>query len=342
MQFRPCKTRKALCRLFAVLLLCAALSAGAEAPFAGRTADYEYDYLPVYRSGPDTKRRIAITVDDCYQPENLARIAKWAHDAGGKLTIFPIGENLSRKNMDTILKKCALKWGFEIENHTWSHERVFRLPAEEMAAQIWKQDRGVDELLGVRYEQHFFRLMGGDGTTDQRTHSYLKQLGYKGIAEWSCSGSDSTDEEIKKALAPGAIYLFHTTDADAKKLKWFIPYATKQGYKLVTLNRLLGYDHNAVSKLSRDSEMPDPLPYRKDWRTHKAGDYAWDILCMQDKLREMGYLTMDGPSTGYYGEKTRDAIQAYQADHGLPADGVADPRTQKLLLDGEDAPEECD
>ena len=101
--------------------------------------------------------------------------------------------------------------------------------------------------------------MGGDGEYDQRTHNYLRQLGYLGIADWSLSGSDADLERIKSSLAPGKIYLFHTTDADTAKLKEFIPYAVSQGYELVTLNELLGLEANAVSDLSTaETTMPEP------------------------------------------------------------------------------------
>jgi hypothetical protein len=223
------------------------------------------------------------------------------------------------------------KLGDGAENHTWSHARIFRLPEQEMAAEIWKQRAALNKLLGANYEQHFFRLMGGDGETDQRTHNYLSQLGYRGIASWSISGSDASMDMIKSALRPGAVYLFHTTDGDTRKLKEFIPYAVSQGYKLVTLNALLGYEDNALTAYA-EQDMPAPRPFREDYRTHKIGDYAWNVVRMQDALRALGLLKMDGASTGYFGQQTADAVKRYQAQAGLPVTGVADSQTQKKLL----------
>ena len=287
--------------------------------------------LPVYKSADTVERKIAITVDDCFQVQNLQTIVKTAYANKGKLTLFPIGQNLSKPDMENTLKTCVFKLGYEIENHTWSHQRIFRLPETQMAEEIWKQSAALNQLLGVNYKQHFFRLMGGDGTSDARTHSYLSQLGFKGIAEWSVSGSDSTMDMIKAGLQPGAIYLFHTTDADTAKLQEFIPYAVAQGYQLVTLNELLGYRDNEVGKLTSQS-MPIPVSTANDFRTHKHGDYAWRVTEIQDALRKMGLLQMDGPSTGYYGDRTTEAVRAYQAQVGLPATGVADSETQKMLL----------
>lgn len=306
-------------------------TATVQATEAAEGQEPAFEYLPVYKKVDTFERKIAITVDDCFQVNNLQTIATLAYQNGGRLTIFPIGENLSKSGMADTLKTCVFKLGFEIENHTWSHDRIFRLSQYNMAQEIWKQSQALNLTLGVNYEQHFFRLMGGDGSSDQRTHAYLKQLGYKGIAEWSISGSDASIEEIKAHLQPGAIYLFHTTDGDTQKLMEFIPFAVAQGYQLVTMNELLGFEENAVSGYN-PQEMPIPENYTEDYRTHKVGDYAYNILLMQDKLRELGYLVMDGESTGYYGQKTADAIQKYQEEQGMPATGVADSETQKKLL----------
>ena len=287
--------------------------------------------LPVYYRGDAGAKRIAITVDDCYQVSNLRKIVGYAEAAGGKLTLFPVGENLSKPGMPALLKRCAFELGYEIENHTYSHARIFRLPEDEMAGEIWRQSAALNRALGADYRQHFLRLMGGDGETDLRIHDYLDQLGYRGIAKWSVSGSDSDLAQIKRKLAPGQIYLFHTTDADTAKLRAFIPWAVAQGYELVTLNALLGLPENEVSPL-RERTMPAPRTCAGDDHTLKVGEYTWTALRLQDRLRRLGYLDMSGPSTGYYGARTAAAVAAYQRSQGLKATGRADAATQRLLL----------
>ena len=290
-----------------------------------------FAYLPVVYKAHTEKKRIAVTVDDCYQLGNLKTIVALAEDNGAKLTLFPVGENLSNSGMPELMRHCAFDLGFEIENHTFTHARIFRLPEDEMAAEIWNQRAALNKALGVDYDQHFLRLMGGDGETDQRTHSYLKQLGYLGIAKWSVSGSDSDMEHIKGSLAPGQIYLFHTTDADTAKLKEFIPWAVSEGYELVTMNALLGMPENATAPLT-EAAMPEPAGFDDDHHTQKEGDYTWATVQLQDALRNQGYLEMDGPSTGYYGQKTARAVSDFQSAHGLEPTGEADAETQAMIL----------
>ena len=232
-----------------------------------------------------------------------------------------------------MLQRCAFDLGFEIENHTYTHSRIFRMSDDDMAAEIWKQDAALDKALGVHYQEHFLRPMGGDGDTDPRIHSYLKKLGYLGIANWSVSGSDSDMKHIRASLAPGQVYLFHCTDPDTKKLEEFIPWAVSKGYKLVTLNDLFNLPGNETSALT-DNAMPQPDYNVDDHHTLVEGEYTWVALQLQEKLRAMGYLKMDGPSTGYYGPQTAKAIAAFQQDHGLPATGQADLETQQRVLEG--------
>ncbi len=298
-----------------------------------------FDYLPVYEHASTEEKRIAITVDDCYQMENLKTIINCASTNGAKLTLFPIGENIVRSGMAEILQYCVFDLNFEIENHTYNHARIFRMSEEEMAQQIFGQSYVLNQALGVNYQEHFFRLMGGDGAKDQRTHNYLKQLGFKGIASWSYSGSNADIDHIKQHLKPGAIFLFHTTDADLPKILEFIPYAISEGYELVTMNELLGYSDNEISELTTDATVPTPQPYDYDYATVQEGDYSWAVVLIQRKLAELGYLdsasktaTAGDPADGVYGEGTTAAIMQYQQDHGLTPTGIADSQTQHMLL----------
>ena len=304
---------------------------------AGETVE-RFAYLPVVQGNSISDKRIAITVDDCFQMENLKTIANVAYANGGKLTLFPIGKNVIRDGMAEILQECVFNRGFEIENHTFNHARIFRLPVEQMANEIWQQSAAVSYALGVNYQQHFFRLMGGDGWKDQRTHAYLKQLGFIAVADWAVSGSDTSIEGIKSSLKPGNIYLFHTTDSDTEKLKTFIPYAVSQGYQLVTLNNLFDLPDNEISDLSTfDTTMPEPEPYVEEYLEMRKGDYSWSVVLIQQRLCELGFLdASDGvngnAADGVFGSGTVEAVKKYQASAGLPVTGIADTETQKKLL----------
>lgn len=296
-------------------------------------------YLPVFSKGETTQKVIAITVDDCNQTENLRQIVQCAIDNGGKLTILPIGQNLERESLREVIR-YAYENGMELENHTYTHPAFYRMTTEEMAWEIYMNNRAVSETLGVDYQMHFMRTRGGDNRHDLRTHQYMEKMGYYGMAHWTLSGSSSSVAELKSELAPGNIYLFHTTDNDLGKLLGFIPYATQQGYRLVTLNEMFGLPENETAPLS-EINMPEPDPYViPEYKLlDKKHSYVYDVCLLQQRLIELGWL--DGKADGVYGDDTYMAVGYFQKAIGMQPNGNATPETQEALYK-DDAPRSND
>ena len=296
-------------------------------------------YLPVFSKGETTQKVIAITVDDCNQTENLRQIVQCAIDNGGKLTILPIGKNLERESLREVIR-YAYENGMELENHTYTHPAFYRMTTEEMAWEIYMNNRAVSETLGVDYQMHFMRTRGGDNRHDLRTHQYMEKMGYYGMAHWTLSGSSSSVEALKSQLAPGNIYLFHTTDNDLGKLLGFIPYATQQGYRLVTLNEMFGLPENETAPLS-EINMPEPDPYViPEYKLlDKKHSYVYDVYLLQQRLIELGWL--DGTADGVYGDDTYMAVGYFQKAIGMQPNGNATPETQEALY-RDDAPRSND
>ena len=290
-------------------------------------------YGLVFSEADTEEKIIAITVDDCYQADNLQKIVDKAIEVGGKLTIFPIGQNALKKQQSQTLK-YAWEHGFELENHTFSHNGLYRITDEEMTQQVYMQQLALSHILGVEYQCHFLRPKGGDARRDQRMQMYAEQIGYYGIAHWSCAGSTSTEKEIAKALHPGAIYQFHTTSRnDLDKLLNFMPYAVEQGYQLVTLNEMFGYPENETKPLNgaaKDIPIPPLQPYARYYDVYKPMRYSWGAYLLQEKLIELGY--MKGEPDGVYGKDCAACVKAYQKDHGMEANGVADVALQEEIF----------
>ena len=296
-------------------------------------------YLPIFSKAQTTEKIIAITVDDCNQTENLRQIVQCAIDNGGKLTILPIGQNLERESLKEVIR-YAYENGMELENHTYTHPAFYRMSTEDMAREIYMNNRIVSETLGVNYQMHFMRTRGGDNRHDLRTHQYIEKMGYYGMAHWTLSGSSSSVDELKSQLAPGNIYLFHTTDTDRSLLLGFIPYATQQGYRLVTLNEMFGYPENETSPLT-EADMPEPDPYViEEYKlVNKKNNYIYDVYLIQQRLIELGWL--DSKADGVYGDATYMAVGYFQKAIGMQPNGDATPETQKALF-ADDAPRSND
>lgn len=304
------------------------VSVGEDRTLEGVYPEVKEGFLPICFGKVTDEKVVALTIDDCNQPDNLRMIVDIIDDCGGKATIFPIGENV--ESIGSILKSVVQR-GFEIENHTQSHAGLYEESDSEMAYQIWQQNAEVSRALGVDYQMHFLRPRGGDNRYDQRTHAYMRQLGYYGIAYWSQVGTGATADEVMRNLQPGDIILFHTTDQDLETLIQLVPRLYSEGYRMVTLNELYGIPDNEQSAWNGEIDVPALEPYERFDQTLKRGDYIHDVLLMQRRLEEMGF--MSGSYNGYFGAQTEKAVMAFQERYGLTADGLCGPATWRALFE---------
>ncbi len=295
-------------------------------------------FLPVYIKADTEDKRIAITVDECSGAAIVEDFARTAAKYGAKLTLFPTGENVMRKGMADVLKVCYYTMGFELENRCYSGTaRLYTMNDAMMASEIWKQEIALSYILGVRYHPHFLRLYGGDGENDLRTHTFLYEQGYLGVAHWTFNGGTMAEGKIGTNLAPGNIYFFKTTREDLRMMDLLMDEARGQGYEMVTLNELFGYEANEAEDVGNilAETMPE-LVGEVPYYFMKTGDCTWATYLLQRRLIELGYLS-EGSADGVFGSGTAAALSAFQAKLGLAATGAADPITQEKLY-ASDAP----
>jgi uncharacterized protein (TIGR02594 family) len=70
--------------------------------------------------------------------------------------------------------------------------------------------------------------------------------------------------------------------------------------------------------------------------TLRAGDRGAFVLDLQDQLERVRYFL--GKIDGIFGSLTREAVLAFQADHGLTVDGIVGPQTWEALAKAEPRP----
>jgi hypothetical protein len=92
----------------------------------------------------------------------------------------------------------------------------------------------------------------------------------------------------------------------------------------------------AVPRVSPEYHSPAPLPTLPSTPSSHCdvfayGDSGPGVECLQDQLRQAGFF--HGPSTGYFGSVTKEAVIAFQQNCGLFVDGVAGPQTLAALHD---------
>lgn len=311
-----------------------------ENPYAlVRPQPTEEGFLPIFNKANTEQRQIALLLDECSGAKITSRFAEQAVAYGAKLTLFPSGENVMRKGMAEVIKTCYYTLGFEIENRCYSTTaRLYTLNDTMMASEIWKQGISVSYVLGIKYQPHFLRLYGRDGENDLRTHTYLAQEGYKGIVGWTYNGSRMEEGRIGNNMAPGNIYYFKSTEADLNKMVVLMEEAREQGYAMVTLNELFGYDANETDEEANflAEDMPELKDRNIPYYFMKSGDCTWATNLLQRRLIQLGYLPEDS-ADGVFGSSTAAALSAFQAKLGMAATGAADVLTQEKLY-ADDAP----
>lgn len=299
-----------------------------------------FEYLPVY-TGIETKENvIAITLDDCSDIASLQYAAKAAYDCGAKLTLLPVATHVLAEENRAALQHCVFTLGYQVENRTLNNSALYNVGDFELANEIWTADMAVDYALDMDYDMHLLRTKGGLGTKDPRTHAYLKQLGYDGFLNWSVEATRHTADELKSSIAPGGIYLFNCTKDEVIKLADFMAFAKTLGYRMVTVNELLGFAENSCTP-PEDDILSRTIVELQDFDAQAVqytdGDRAYGVYQLQKMLYEMGYLTgdttVDKLVDGVFGSGTRSAILAFQAARGMPCTGVASAEMQKLIAE---------
>ena len=76
---------------------------------------------------------------------------------------------------------------------------------------------------------------------------------------------------------------------------------------------------------------PSPTPKPTSYATLFVGQKGTNVRKLQERLRELGYLT--DKVDGAYGKNTKKAVEEFQRNNGIKVDGVAGKETQTILFE---------
>ncbi|MCY3914129.1 MAG: polysaccharide deacetylase family protein [Chloroflexi bacterium] len=248
-----------------------------EMPFLPRALPvYPMEAPPVIRRGDATQPYLFVTVDDCWDPEQTARVLDIARDERIKITFFPVGANLQRH---PALWRRAIFEGHSIENHTYSH---LPLPDLSDARIRWEFDetgRQLNATLGYAYPQLFMRPPLGAGIPDARNRLLrITQAAGLHIAMWtadsqgwlyprddSVRAQDFVLGNLTEKLQPGAVLLLHALASDIAALPRLAREIHGAGLQSVNLRDQLHLPGQAIGNDNRLSTCPETLPDAAEW-----------------------------------------------------------------------------
>lgn len=181
-------------------------------------AEYFKHHLPrdhFIRSGPEHRRRVAVTVDDfsqSYAPDYLAGLLQIGRETDTHFTLFPIGNSLAwQYDRSRHLWRQAVAQGHVIGNHTWDHDTNLAAGSRaHIESELVRQQQMVNKILGRRYDQYLMRPPGGSGgfpngnpsSRNEQQHrqemAVVRDLGY-----WMTMWTTDSNDAHGRMITPG-------------------------------------------------------------------------------------------------------------------------------------------
>ncbi len=197
-----------------------------------------------YYLGKDNRhKRVALTFDIGYVPENLARMV-WLHDQGIHATFFLLGISVSR-HPDIV--GDVLVNGHSLGNHSWDHQNFQGLKPEDINAELQKTEKAVQAADATGTTKPYFRAPFG--AVDAQVNDISHQLGYRTIGwtvdsqDWMADATgDQVYARVTQQVCPGAIIAMHDANpANTAALPRIVDFLRANGYEIVPLKDLLGF-----------------------------------------------------------------------------------------------------
>ncbi len=185
------------------------------------------------RNGSREEPRIAITIDDCYDAEQIQAALDLCQAYGIHVTFFPIGSAM-RNTPSQVWQRMAAE-GHEIGNHTWSHKNLTEMNSRQVKYQMLGTQEKLDEMLGYHYPMQVMRAPGGHSST--LVNKAVAAVGYLHTVKWDVSQTDP--DKALEQVQNGSILLFHTRAKDIRCLEVLVPQLLEKGYECVTVSQLL-------------------------------------------------------------------------------------------------------
>ena len=206
------------------------------------------------KHGSRESKKVAITVDDCYKTatEWIAADVELCKQYGIHMTFFPIVKTGCLEEKYRDLWQSVLDAGCEIGCHGYQHLRLGSFDYWTLVKRLGRWQEELDKTLGYHYQTRWLRppygsIDGGKKLNDKQVTSALKRFGFDHYVHWEVSETKNMQKALED-IKPGSILLFHAKKKDTHFLEQLIPVLQEQGYEMVTLSELFGFDQPETSE----------------------------------------------------------------------------------------------
>jgi len=185
------------------------------------------------------QKRVILTFDDGPKKDVLEKILTVLDAEGVKATFFVVG--WSAKEHPELIKKIHEK-GHDVENHSWGHGRLDKMPVEKGIKDIERTTAFIESLIGKRtlFVRPPHLAISKDLRKELTARGYTVVGWDVGSLDWQFINDEArviqqVKKEINKRKKGTVNILFHETAWTARALPTIIQYLKAGGWHFVTL-----------------------------------------------------------------------------------------------------------
>jgi polysaccharide deacetylase family sporulation protein PdaB len=194
--------------------------------------------IPIY-SVETPEKKVAISFDATWGADQTPKLLEILAKNQVRASFFLCGLWLEKY---PEMVKAIARAGHEIGNHTYTHPHLNKMAKEEIARELLKTHRLIQELTGQTAT--LFRPPFGE--YNNKVIETAAGCGYTTII-WDIDSLDWQDlsaaamlERVQKQLRPGAIILFHNAGKHTPEaVAALLPILKSKGYSVVPISQLL-------------------------------------------------------------------------------------------------------
>lgn len=186
-----------------------------------------------FDSGDSSSRRVAITIDDGWQPELVEKIVQSSCDFHLPISAFPVGKVI---RTSSSLWRSVKEAGIEIYNHTLDHRNLANLDKNGIRNQLSGWEKIYEETFNEPFLKKVIRPPFGEGV-EKKLFEAAERLNYKGIAGWKVV---IKNEDFYPEITSGAIILLHFTQKDLNLIPKLAEILKEKKLEPVPLSQLPG------------------------------------------------------------------------------------------------------
>ena len=187
-----------------------------------------------------SKPMIAFTFDDgpvgTADSATSIRIQNALAAAGQHATFFYWGHSLSKENEAELLR--ARDMGFEIGNHTVSHQNLSELTPEQILAEVGTQAERLSAITGLADFLIRPPYLSANETVQETVSAPLINCSVDS-KDWAGATADEIIAAISTQKHDGAIVLMHENyESTASAVETLVPQLVAEGWQIVSVSEL--------------------------------------------------------------------------------------------------------